>query len=140
MGLISQDVPVPSDLNVHNIQIQPSPKAELAFFFSPHVSRAQHLALARTRTQVIRLGAQCTDHWTTRQSHGIDMPAVQLTMHSTLYGRPYGHKSKFFQLDGLPLPFCTIMGLHSASSAITECYPDQNASISTLMHQSPVST
>ena len=37
--------------------IYPSLKAELAFFF-PHVSRAQRLAPARTRTQVIRLGAQ----------------------------------------------------------------------------------
>ena len=48
---------------VDNIQIQPSLKAELAFFF-PHVSRAQRLAPARTRTRVVRLGAQCTDHWT----------------------------------------------------------------------------
>ena len=31
--------------------------------------------------------------------------------------RSYDHKSKFFQLDGLLLPFCIIMGLHSASSA-----------------------
>ena len=38
---------------------------------------------------------------------------------STLYGRPYGHKSKFFWLDGLLLLFCIIMGLRSASSAIT---------------------
>ena len=42
---------------------------ELAFFF-PHVSRAQRLAPARTRTQVVRLGAQCTDHWTAEQSRG----------------------------------------------------------------------
>ena len=34
-------------------------------FFFPHVSRAQRLAPARTRTRVVRLGAQCTDHWTT---------------------------------------------------------------------------
>ena len=49
------------------------------------------------------------------------MPAVQLTTHvksSTLYGRSYGRKSKFFRLDGLLLPFCIIMGLRSASSAI----------------------
>ena len=80
-------------------------KAELAFFF-PHVSRAQHLAPART-----------TDHWTAGQSHGIGVPAVQLTTHvksCTLNGRT----SKFFRLDGLLL-FCKIMGLHFASSSIT---------------------
>ena len=32
--------------------------------------------------------------------------------------RSYGHMSKFFRLDGLLLPFCIIMGLRSASSAI----------------------
>ena len=53
---------------------------ELAFS-SPHVSRAQRHASARTRTRVVRLGAQCTDHWTTEQSRGIDVPAVQLTTH-----------------------------------------------------------
>ena len=31
----------------------------------PHVSRAQRLAPAVTRTWVVRLGAQCIDHWTT---------------------------------------------------------------------------
>ena len=44
---------------------------------------------ARTRTRVVRLGAQCTDHWTTEQSHGVGVPAVQLSTHvksSTLYG------------------------------------------------------
>ena len=52
------------------------------------------------------------------------MPAVHLTMHaksSTLYGRTvvrsYGHKSKFFWLDGL-LQFCIIMGLRSVGSVI----------------------
>ena len=37
--------------------------------------------------------------------------------------RSYGRKSKFFQLDGLllVLPFCIIMGLRSASSAIIQC-------------------
>ena len=87
-----------------------------ACFFSPHVSRAKRLAPARTRTWVIQLGVQCTGHWTTEQSRGIGMPAVQLTMHdksSTLYG----HTSKFFQLDGLLL-FCIIMGLRSVSSTI----------------------
>ena len=47
------------------------------------------------------------------------MTAVELTTHaksSVLYGRSYGHKSKFFRLDGLLL-FCIIMGLRSASSA-----------------------
>ena len=102
-------------------------------FFFPHVSRAQHLAPARTRTWVVQLGAQCTDHWTTEQSCGVGVPAVQLTTHvksSTLYGRTvvrsygrtvvrsYGRTSKFFRLDGLLL-FCIIMGLHSASSTIT---------------------
>ena len=94
---------------------------ELALFFFLHVSRAQCLALARTRTWVVQLGAQCTDHWTTEQSHGIGMPAVQLTTHvksSTLYGctamRSY---IQIFWLDGL-LVFCLIMGLRSASSVI----------------------
>ena len=66
------------------------PKSGTRTFFLLHVSRAQCLALARTRTWVVQLGAQCTDHWTTEQNHGIGMPAVQLTMHvksSTLYGR-----------------------------------------------------
>ena len=86
----------------------------------PHVSRAQRLAPARTKTQVVPLGAQCTDHWTTEQSRGVGVPAVQLTTHvksSILYRRPHGHKSKFFRLDRL-LPFCIIMELRSASSVI----------------------
>ena len=105
-----------------NIQIQPSLKVELAFFF-PHISKAQHLALVRTRTRVVRLGAQCTDHQTTEQSHGIGVPALQLTMHvksSTLYGHMviqlYGRTSKFFRPDELLL-FCIIMGLCSTNSA-----------------------
>ena len=88
---------------------------ELAFFFPPHVSRAQRL-YARTRTQVVQLRAQCTDYWTTEQSCGIGVPAVQLTTHvksSTLYSRT----SKFFRLNGLLL-FCIIMGLCFASSTI----------------------
>ena len=75
-----------------NIQIQPSLKAELAFFF-PHVLRAQRLAPASTRIRVVRLGAQCTDHQTTGQSCGVGVPAVQLTTRvksSILYGRSYG--------------------------------------------------
>ena len=95
------------------------------FFFFPHVSRTQRLAPARTRTRVVRLGAQCTDHWTTGQSRGVGVPAVQLTTHvksSTLYGRT----SKFFRLDGLLL-FCIIMGLRSASSAIILWYPVSSA-------------
>ena len=93
-------------------------------FFSPHVSRAQRLAPARTRTRVVRLGAQCTDHWTTSQSRGVDGPAAHLTKHvksSTLCGRTvvrsYGRTTKFFLLDGWLL-FCIIIGLCSASSAI----------------------
>ena len=39
------------------------PKRNSHFFF-PRVSRAQRLAPARTRTLLVRLGAQCTDHWT----------------------------------------------------------------------------
>ena len=86
-------------------------------FFPPHVSRAQRLAPVRTRTRVAQLAAQCTDHWTTGQSRGVGVPAVQLTTHvksSTLYGRT----SKFFRLDGLLL-FFIIMRLRSASSTIT---------------------
>ena len=71
-------------------------------------------------------------YWTTEQSRGVGVPAVQLTTHvksSTLYGRTvvrsygrtvvrsYGRTSKFFRLDGLLL-FCIIMGLRSASSAV----------------------
>ena len=44
------------------------------------------------------------------------VPAMQLAAHaksSTLYGRSYGVKSKFFRLDGLLL-FCIIMGLWCA--------------------------
>ena len=99
------------------------PKSGARIFF-PHVSRAQRLAPARTRTRVFRLGAQCTDHRTTGQSRGVGVPAVQLTTYvksGTLYRRPHGHKSKFFRLDGL-LPFCIIMGLRSASSAIKPNY------------------
>ena len=82
------------------------PKSGALIFF-PHVSRAQRLAPARTRTRVVRLGAQCTDHWTTGQ----------INKSSTLYGRT----TKFFRLDGLLL-FCIIMGLRSASSAIIQFY------------------
>ena len=80
---------------------------------------AQRLAPARTRTRVVRLGAQCTDHWTTGQSRGVGVPTVQLTTHvksSTLYGRT-AVQPNFFGLDGLLLS-CIIMGLRSASSAI----------------------
>ena len=79
------------------------------------------LVPARTRTRIVRLGAQCTDHWTTEQSRGIGVPAVQLTTH--VKSTPctvvlsYGRTSKFFRFDGLLL-FCIIMGLRSASSAI----------------------
>ena len=51
--------------------------------------------------------AQRTDHWTTEQSRGVDVPAVQLTTRvksSTLYGRTvvrsYGRTSKFFRVMG----------------------------------------
>ena len=89
---------------------------ELAFFFS-HISRAQRLAPPRTRTRVIQLGAQCTDHWTTGQSRGVGVPVVQLTTYvkstSCTVGhtviRSCGHKSKFFWLDRLLLPFFIIM-------------------------------
>ena len=73
-------------------------------------------------SQLVERGTfgQCTDHWTTEQSRGVGVPAVQLTTHvksSTLYSRT----SKFFRLDGLL--FCIIMGLRSASSAIIlYCY------------------
>ena len=79
------------------------------------------LAPARTRNRVVRLRAQCTDHWTTVQSRGVGVPVVQLTMHvksNTLYGRTvlqwYSHTSKFFWLDGLLL--CSV------SSAIISVY------------------
>ena len=39
------------------------------------------LVPARTRTRVVRFRAQCTDHWTTGQIHGIGMPVEQLTTH-----------------------------------------------------------
>ena len=74
-------------LKIINIKIKPSLKVELPFFFSR--TSQGHNALARTRTQVIWLGALCTDHWTTEQSRGDGMPMVQLITHvksSTLYG------------------------------------------------------
>ena len=77
-------------------------KKRSSHFFSPRVSRAQRLASARNRTHVVRLGAQCTDHWTTEQSRGVGVPAVQLTTHvksSTLYGRAVVHPN-FFRLMG----------------------------------------
>ena len=91
---------------------------ELAFFFL-HISKAQCFALARTRTWIVQLGAQCTDHWTTEQSCGVGVLAIQLTTHvksSILYGRTVKHPN-FFRLDGLLL-FCIIMGLRFASFAI----------------------
>ena len=92
------------------------------------------------REQVVRLGAQCTDYWTSEQSRGVGVHAVQLTTHvksSALYDRTvvwsygctvvrsyggtvvrsYGRTSQFFRLDGLLLFFITT-GLRSASSAI----------------------
>ena len=66
------------------------PKSGTRTFFFPARLKGTMPCPGRTRTWVVRLGAQCTDHWTTEQSHGIGMPAVQLTMHvksSTLYGR-----------------------------------------------------
>ena len=94
------------------LRSMPSLKAELAFF-SPHVPRAQGLAPARTRTRVVPLGAQCTDHWTTGQSGRVSAVV-----------RSHGSKSKFFRLDGLLLllPFCIIMELRSASSAIIDSH------------------
>ena len=74
-------------------------KSGARIFFFLHVSRSQCLAPARTRTQVVWLRAQRTDHWMDywTLSYGIGVPAVQLTMHvksSTLYGhtvvRSYG--------------------------------------------------
>ena len=64
------------------------PKSGARIFF-PHVSRAQRLAPARTRTRVVRLGAQCTDHWTTGQ----------INKSSTLYGRTVVQPN-FFGLMG----------------------------------------
>ena len=63
-----------------------------------------------------RLGdsSQCQSH----QNHQF-LSVDCLFRNYTLYGRSYGRKSKFFRLDGLLLPFCIIMGLRSASSAIT---------------------
>ena len=95
--------------HAHNIQIQPSLKAELAFFF-PHVTRAQRLAPARTRTWVVRLTAQLTTH--------VKSSALYGRSYGPTVVRSYGRKSKFLRLDGLLLPFCIIMGLRSASSAI----------------------
>ena len=96
------------------------------FFFMQVFIQAQRLALAKTRTQVIQLGAQCIDHWTTGQSCAFGVPAVQLTTHvksSTLcgctviwsYSRTVVHP--IVLLDGLLL-FCIIMGLHSVCSTI----------------------
>ena len=75
--------------------------------------------------RVVRLGAQCTDHWTTEQSRGVGVPAVQLTTHvksSTLYGRTVVHPN-FFGLMGYYY-FCIIIGLRSASSTINGRSPN----------------
>ena len=67
---------------------------------------AQRLAPAGTRTRVVLLGAQSTDHWTTRQRHSIGVPAAQLTTHvksSILYGQSVGRtvvSPNFFDLMG----------------------------------------
>ena len=61
----SLDGSEPFEYYTHN-GVQKVYKAANAYnIFFPHVSRAQRLAPARTRTRVVRLGAQCTDHWTT---------------------------------------------------------------------------
>ena len=78
------------------------PKSGARILVFPHVSRAQRLAPARSRTRVVRLGAQCTDHWTTGKSHGVGVRAVLLTTHaksSALYGRMVVHPN-FFGLMG----------------------------------------
>ena len=52
------------------------------------------------------------------------VPAVQLVTHaksSTWYGCPYGHKSKFFRLDGLLL-FRVLMGLRCSRCKLKVCY------------------
>ena len=102
-------------------------KQEIIYRFSQAQKRSS-LFFSHTTCpgRVVRLGAQCTDHWTTEQSRGVDVPAVQLTTHvkiSTFYGRTvvrlygrtvvrsygrtvvrsYGRTSKFFRLDGLLL-------------------------------------
>ena len=63
----------------YDIQIQPS---GACIFFFLHVSRAQRLDPARTRMQVVQLGAQCTDHWTTEHLAALQiclqLPQVQL--------------------------------------------------------------
>ena len=72
------------------------PKSGARIFFP------SRLKGTRTRTRVVRLGAQCTDHWTTGQSRGVGVPAVQLTTHvksSTLYGRTVVQPN-FFGLMG----------------------------------------
>ena len=77
------------------------PKSGARIFFS---RTSQRLAPARTSPRVVRLGAQCTDHWTTEQSRGIGVPAVHLTAHvkrSTLYGRTVVHPN-----------FVSLMGYH----------------------------
>ena len=46
-------------------------KSGVCIFFPARLKgTTPRLAPARTRTQVVRLGAQCTDHWTTEQSRG----------------------------------------------------------------------
>ena len=77
------------------------PKSGARIFF-PARLKGTTPCPARTRTPVVRLGAQCTDHWTTGQSRGVGVPAVQLTTHvksSTLYGRTVAHPN-FFSLMG----------------------------------------
>ena len=46
-------------------------------------------------------------------------PCMVVRLHGHMVIWSYGRTSKFFQLDGLLL-FCIMIGLHSASSAITK--------------------
>ena len=102
-----------------------------ARIFFPHVSRAERLAPARTRTRVVQLESQRIDPWTTEQSRGVGVPAVQLTTRvksSTLYGRTivrsYGRTSKFFPRDGL-LRYCIIMGYALRAPLLIQYQPDE---------------
>ena len=70
--------------------------------------------------------AQRTDHWTTEQSRGVDVPAVQLTTRvksSTLYGRTVVHPN-FFPHDGL-LRYCIIMGYALRAPLLIQYQPDE---------------
>ena len=96
---------------------------ELAFFFFPHVSRAQRLAPARTRTR--SSDSEPSALTTGLLNKAVALACLQYSSPRILKVAPCMVVHKFFRLDGLLL-FYIIMGLRSVSSAITYSEPFLN--------------